>query len=104
MTGGAGAISDMISRVRNNRNLQKRPRGRYFDERKKDKRSHTKTPYLDKEATPEHLEEIRVELTKQKKKSRTTSILVLIVSLVITGIVVKLLVFDILLYYFTSLR
>lgn len=102
MTGGAGAISDMISRIRNNRNLQKRPRGRHFDKAKKDRHIQTKIPYIDTEATPEQLKEIRVELAEQKKKSKKTSVLVFILSLVLTGFVVKFLILDILLSYFTK--
>lgn len=95
----AGSIMDMISKIRNNRNLQKK--SRYFDELKNDRHVRTKISYLDTEATPEQLETIRVELAKQKKKSRTTSTLVLIAILIITGLAVKFLLLDLLIYYFS---
>ncbi len=100
MSGGAGAIMDMIARIRDNSNLLKKPR--YFRKYKKDLHIHTNIPYLDTKPTPEQLEEIRQELAKQKQKNKKTSIWVFILSVVLTGIVVKFLIIDILLSYFTK--
>lgn len=94
----AGSIMDMIIKIRNNRNLLKK--SRYFDKDKNEPYEHSEIPHLKTKATPKQLKEIRRKMTIEKEKSRTTAILVFLVSLVVTYFIFQFFFVKILFRYF----
>lgn len=93
-----GAAIEMIDKIRYNRALLKKPRR--FDEEKKEFHTKGKIAFLDIEATPEQLAEIRKKLAKRKKENTIISVIVLLLSVVISCFIFQFLIVDIFFSYF----
>lgn len=93
--GGAGHIADMIARMKANRSLLKRKR--YFKQhpnfmdQERFKSEHKKFQY--NKATKKKLNAIRDEMTHENHDLTRKRILILIFSILVTGLIISVLIF-----------
>jgi hypothetical protein len=80
--GGAGAILDMIIRLRDNSALLRK--NRYFESRGHNIKTHAQVRNAHIKATPEQIQALRSKLKKQHQKNIILSVISLLASIAVT--------------------